>query len=49
MSDKIKFDEYVVTSIEEQEFIRKDFRKALSLIVLAIFSALITTAVLYLI
>jgi len=39
MSNKLKFDDYIVTSIEEQEFIRADYRKALRIIVLSLISA----------
>lgn len=49
MSDKIHFDDYIVTSIEEEEFIRKDFRKAVMIIALAVISALATTYILYII
>ena len=47
MSDRIHFDDYIVTSIEEEEFIRKDFRKAVFIIALAIFSSLVATYLLY--
>jgi hypothetical protein len=49
MSEKIKFDEYIVTSIEEQEYIRKDFRKSIAIILLSIFTSLMFTYVLYII
>ena len=47
MSDKMKYDDYIITSIEEQEYIKKDFRKAISIIGLTFISSLLITFILY--
>lgn len=49
MSEKINYDNFVITSIEEEDYIKKDFRKAVAIISLAIVSSLLVTYILYLV
>lgn len=48
MADKMNYNDYVVTSIEEQEYIQKDFRKAIFIIGLSVISSFVITLLLYL-
>ena len=47
MADKMNYNDYFITSIEEQEYIKKDIRKAIFIIGLSVISSFALTLKLY--